>query len=49
MAVKFEGQPPFGLPEAKSAQAAVFEGSVVVALYPKLRVMDRGWSRSRRK
>jgi len=32
-AVKFEGQPPFLLPEAKSAQADVFENSVVVTLY----------------
>jgi hypothetical protein len=31
--VKFEGQPPFLLPEAKSAQADVFENSVVVTLY----------------
>jgi hypothetical protein len=31
--VKFEGQPPFLLPEAKSAQADVFEKSVVVTLY----------------
>ena len=31
--MKFEGQPPFLLPEAKSAQADVFENSVVVTLY----------------
>jgi hypothetical protein len=31
--VKFEGQPPFLLPEAKSAQADVFERSVVVTLF----------------
>jgi hypothetical protein len=35
-AVKFEGQPPFFLPEAKSAQANVFENSVVVALYSEV-------------
>jgi hypothetical protein len=28
-AVKFEGRPPFVLPEAKSAQADLFERSVV--------------------
>ena len=32
-AVKFEGQSPFLLPEAKSAQADVFERSVVVTLF----------------
>ena len=31
--VKFIGQPPFILPEAKSAQADVFEKSVVVTLF----------------
>jgi hypothetical protein len=31
--VKFVGQPPFMLPEAKSAQADVFEKSVVVTLF----------------
>src|SRR5262245_58104186 len=36
MAVKFEGQPPFILPEVKSAQAAVFERSVVVTLYSEV-------------
>src|SRR5262245_61890398 len=35
-AVKFEGQPPFLLPEAKSAQADVFENSVVVTLYSEV-------------
>jgi hypothetical protein len=35
-AVKFEGQPPFLLPEAKSAQADVFERSVVVTLYSEV-------------
>jgi hypothetical protein len=34
--IKFEGQPPFILPEAKSAQAAVFEKSVVVTLYSQV-------------
>jgi len=34
--VKFEGQPPFLLPEAKSAQANVFENSVVVTLYSEV-------------
>jgi hypothetical protein len=36
MAVKFEGQPPFLLPEAKSAQADVFENSIVVTLYSEI-------------
>jgi hypothetical protein len=31
--VKFVGQPPFVLPEAKSAQADVVENSVVVTLF----------------
>ena len=31
--VKFVGQPPFILPEAKSAQADLFEKSVVVTLF----------------
>ena len=35
-AVKFEGQSPFLLPEAKSAQADVFENSVVVTLYSEV-------------
>src|SRR4051812_3723796 len=35
-AVKFEGQPPFLLPEAKSAQADLFERSVVVTLYSEV-------------
>jgi hypothetical protein len=34
--VKFEGQSPFLLPEAKSAQADVFEKSVVVTLYSQI-------------
>jgi hypothetical protein len=34
--VKFEGQPPFVLPEAKSAQAAMFERHVVVTLYSEV-------------
>jgi hypothetical protein len=34
--VKFEGQPPFLLPEAKSAQADLFERSVVVTLYSEV-------------
>jgi hypothetical protein len=34
--VKFEGQPPFLLPEATSAQADVFEKSVVVTLYSQI-------------
>ena len=34
--VKFEGQPPFILPEAKSAQAAVSEKSVAVTLYSQV-------------
>jgi hypothetical protein len=35
-AVKFEGQSPLLLPEAKSAQAALFERSVVVTLYSEV-------------
>jgi hypothetical protein len=35
-AVKFEGQPPFLLPEAKSAQADLFEKSVMVSLYSEV-------------
>jgi hypothetical protein len=35
-AVKFEGQPPFLLPEAKSAQADVLENFVVVTLYSEV-------------
>jgi hypothetical protein len=35
-AVKFEGQPPFLLPEAKSAQADLFERSAVVTLYSEI-------------
>jgi hypothetical protein len=31
--VKFVGQPPFILPEARSAQADVFEKSVVITLF----------------
>jgi hypothetical protein len=31
-----EGQPPFRLPAAKSAQADVFEKSVVVTLYSQI-------------
>ena len=31
--VKFVGQPPFTLPEAKSAQAGLFEQSVVITLF----------------
>jgi hypothetical protein len=31
--VKFQGQPPFLLPEAKSSQADVFETSVVVSAW----------------
>jgi hypothetical protein len=34
--VKFEGQSPFLLPEAKSAQADVFEKSLVVTLYSQI-------------
>jgi hypothetical protein len=34
--VKFEGQPPFLMPEAKSAQANVFDNSVVVTLYSEV-------------
>jgi hypothetical protein len=34
--VKFQGQPPFLLPEAKSSQADVFETSVVVTLYSQV-------------
>jgi hypothetical protein len=34
--VKFEGQPPFTLPEAKSAQAAVSDKSVAVTLYSQV-------------
>jgi hypothetical protein len=34
--VKFEGQPPFLLPEAKSAQADVLENFVVVTLYSEV-------------
>jgi hypothetical protein len=30
------GQPPFALPEAKSAQAHVFENSVAVTLYSEV-------------
>jgi hypothetical protein len=41
--VKFEGQSPFLLPEAKSAQADVFEKSVVVTLYSEV----EGWVGSR--
>jgi hypothetical protein len=35
-AVKFEGQPPFLLPQARSAQADVFENSVMVTLYSEV-------------
>jgi hypothetical protein len=35
-AVKFEGQSPFFLPEAKSAQANVLANSVAVALYSEI-------------
>jgi hypothetical protein len=35
-AVKFEGQPPFLLPQAKGAQADIFENSVVVTLYSEV-------------
>jgi hypothetical protein len=35
-AVKLEGQSPFLLPEAKSAQADLFERSVVVTLYSEV-------------
>jgi hypothetical protein len=34
--VKFEGQPPFLLPEAKSAQADGLEKSVVMTLYSQV-------------
>jgi hypothetical protein len=35
-AVKFEGQPPFLLPDAKSARADLFERSVVVTLHSEV-------------
>src|SRR5215510_8936370 len=34
--IETEGQPPFLLPEAKSAQADVFENTVVVTLYTEV-------------
>jgi hypothetical protein len=34
--VKFEGQPPFLLPQAKSARADVSEKSVAVTLYSQV-------------
>jgi hypothetical protein len=40
--VKFEGQPPFLLPEAKSSQADVFETSVVVTLYSQVEGQGAG-------
>jgi hypothetical protein len=40
--VKFEGEPPFLLPEAKSAQADVFEKSVVVTLYSQVEGHGQG-------
>ena len=40
--IKFEGQPPFLLPEAKSAQADVFEKSVVVTLYSQVGATAQG-------
>jgi hypothetical protein len=38
--VKFVGQPPFILPEARSAQADVFEKSVVITLFSVVEGLD---------
>lgn len=40
--IKSDNQPPFLLPEAKSAQADVFKKSVVVTLYSHVEGQGRG-------